>query len=121
MTKLSRVSAVILLAALVPLSCISQALAENPHVSTQDSEVATLHSSWRGCLQRHFGLQTVLTSRTFAAESAVKSCRGSEAAYLAALSTSPLLGDEDVSRVRPALIQRAKGWLLQKASVTRPL
>lgn len=121
MTKLSRVSAVILLAALVPLSCISQALAENPHVSTQDSEVATLHSSWRGCLQRHFGLQAVLTSRTFAAESAVKSCRGSEAAYLAALSTSPLLDDEDVSRVRPALIQRAKGWLLQKASATRPL
>ncbi|MCC0806239.1 hypothetical protein FPV16_08435 [Methylobacterium sp. W2] len=114
MTKLSRLPAALLLAAIVSPCCTAPA-------SARDSDVGALHASWRGCLHRNFGLQALVTSRTLAVESAVKSCRASEAAYLAALSTSPLVDDEDVSRVRPALIQRAKGWLLQQASVTRPL
>ncbi|WP_019905816.1 hypothetical protein [Methylobacterium sp. 77] len=114
MTKLSRVPAAVLLAAMVLLSAIPQASAE-------DSDVGALHAAWRGCLHRNFGLQSVLTSRVLAVESALKSCRGSEGAYLSALSTSPLVDGEDVARVRPALIQRAKFWLLQKPNATRPL
>jgi hypothetical protein len=114
MTTLNRLPAVLLLAAIVPLCWMAPATA-------RDADVGALHASWRGCLHRNFDLQALVTSRTLAVESAVKSCRSSEAAYLAALSTSPLVDDEDVSRVRPALIQRAKGWLLSKASGTRPL
>jgi len=80
---------------------------------------ADLHAAWRGCLQRSFTVQAALTSRTHAAEASVRACKASEAAYLAALSASPLLDDEDVARARPDLIQRAKGWLL--AGTTRPL
>ncbi|GJE18347.1 hypothetical protein [Methylobacterium marchantiae] len=113
MTKLSRLSVAFLLAAMMPSAIV--------RTSAQELDVGGLHSAWRGCLDRNFGLQAVLTSRTSAAESALRSCRGAEGAYLAALATSPLVDGEDVARVRPALIQRAKGWLLQKASATRPL
>ncbi|WP_244480666.1 hypothetical protein [Methylobacterium sp. Leaf399] len=83
-------------------------------------DVATLHATWRGCLERSFSLQAVLTSRTLAADTAVRTCRESETAYLAALSTSPLVDDDDVARVRPALLQRARGWLLG-VQTTQPL
>jgi hypothetical protein len=74
--------------------------------------VADLHGAWRGCLHRSFGLQASLSGRMLAADAALRSCRGAEDAYLAALSASPLLDVEDVGRVRPALLMRAKDWLL---------
>ncbi|WP_091970324.1 hypothetical protein [Methylobacterium gossipiicola] len=82
-------------------------------------EAADLHAAWRGCLQRSFAAQAAQTSRADAVEASLRACRTREAAYLAALSTSPLLDDEDVARARPALIQKAKGWLL--AGAARPL
>jgi hypothetical protein len=77
-----------------------------------DGEVAALHSAWRGCLHRTFGLQAALTGRALAADTALRSCRESESAYLTALAASPLVDGDDVARVRPALLQRARGWLL---------
>jgi hypothetical protein len=74
--------------------------------------VAELHGAWRGCLHRSFGLQASLSGRMIAADAALRQCREAEEAYLAALSTSPLLDAEDVGRVRPALLMRAKDWLL---------
>lgn len=82
-------------------------------------EAADLHAAWKGCLQRSFAAQAVQTSRADAVEASLRACKARETAYLAALSTSPLLDDEDVARARPALIQKAKGWLL--AGATRPL
>lgn len=119
MTKLCRAPALILLAAIAPLAPITPA-AIAP-ASAREADVGGLHQAWRGCLNRNFGLQAVLTSRTLAAEAALKSCRLSEGAYLAALSTSPLVDGEDVARVRPALLQRAKGWLLGQSGAPRPL
>lgn len=75
-------------------------------------EVADLHDAWRGCLHRTFGFQAPLTNRTLAADLALRTCRNSEESYLTALSGSPLVDGDDVARVRPALVQRAKGWLL---------
>ena len=75
--------------------------------------VADRHGAWRACLHRNFALQAALSSRVIAADAALRTCRPSEQAYLAALSTSPLVDDEDVARVRPALLLRAKGWLLE--------
>lgn len=77
--------------------------------------VSDLHAAWRGCLHRSFGTQAVLTSRTLAADTAMRACRATEEAYLDALSTSPLVDGDDVARIRPALLQRAKGWLLGRA------
>ena len=88
--------------------------------SAQAGGVADLHDTWRGCLHRTFALQSALTSRTLAADTALRTCRGSEMAYLAALSTSPLVDGDDVARVRPALLERARGWLLG-AQAARPL
>ncbi|MCJ2043473.1 hypothetical protein MKK58_02775 [Methylobacterium sp. J-078] len=82
--------------------------------------VADRHVAWRACLHRNFALQVALSSRVIAADSALRACRPSEQAYLAALSTSPLVDGDDVARVRPALILRAKGWLLD-GGATRPL
>ncbi|GJD30131.1 hypothetical protein PMNALOAF_1375 [Methylobacterium adhaesivum] len=82
-------------------------------------ETADLHAAWRGCLQRSFTVKAAVTSRTDAVEASLRACKTSEAAYLASLATSPLVDDEDVARARPALIQRAKGWLL--AGGPRPL
>ena len=83
-------------------------------------DVAELHSSWRGCLHRSFGFQVALTSRTLAADTALRACRHSEDAYLVALATSPLVDGDDVARVRPAVLQRARGWLLS-GRASRPL
>lgn len=88
--------------------------------SAQASGVADLHDTWRGCLTRTFGFQSALTSRTLAADIALRTCRGSEMAYLSALSTSPLVDEDDVARVRPALLERARGWLLSRQT-SRPL
>ncbi|WP_336485886.1 hypothetical protein [Methylobacterium nigriterrae] len=75
-------------------------------------EVADLHGAWRGCLHRSFGIQAALTSRLLAADMALRACREAEGAYLTALSASPLVDGDDVARVRPALVMRAKDWLL---------
>lgn len=83
-------------------------------------DVAELHSSWRDCLHRSFDFQVALTSRTLAADTALRACRHGEEAYLGALSTSPMVDDDDVARVRPALLQRARGWLLS-GRASRPL
>lgn len=83
-------------------------------------DVAEFHSSWRDCLDRSFGFQVALTSRTLAADTALRACRHGEDAYLDALSTSPLVDGDDVARVRPALLQRARGWLLG-GRASRPL
>ena len=84
------------------------------------NDVAELHSSWRDCLHRSFDFQVALTSRTLAADTALRACRHGEEAYLGALSTSPMVDDDDVARVRPALLQRARGWLLS-GRASRPL
>lgn len=78
----------------------------------RSDDVAALHAAWQGCLHRSFGLRASLTSPNLAADDALRACRGPEEAYLAALSVSPLLDDADVTRVRPALLARARGWLL---------
>ncbi len=62
--------------------------------------VADRHAAWRGCLHRNFALQAAVSSRVIAADEALRTCRPSEQAYLAALSTSPLVDDADVARVR---------------------
>lgn len=79
-------------------------------------DVAALHAAWRGCLHRSFGLQSALTGRTLAADAALRNCRESESSYLAALAASPLVDGDDVARVRPALLQRARGWLLGRGA-----
>ena len=82
--------------------------------------VADLHGAWRACLHRNFTLQVALSSRVIAADVALRTCRPSEQAYLTVLSASPLVDDDDVARVRPALLLRAKGWLLD-GGPQRPL
>jgi hypothetical protein len=101
----TRTALLIILALVVPLG-----------PAQADGEVAALHSAWRGCLHRNFGLQSALTGRTLAADAALRSCRESESAYLTALAASPLVDGEDVARVRPALLQRARGWLLGRGA-----
>jgi len=82
-------------------------------------EAADRHADWRGCLHRSFALEAPHLTRTRAAEAALRACQGDEAAYLTALSASPLLDGDDVARVRPALLLRARGWLI--AGGARPL
>lgn len=82
-------------------------------------DAADRHATWRGCLHRTFAIETARSARIRAADASLRACEADEAAYLTALSTSPLLDGDDVARVRPALIQRARGWLL--AGGTRPL
>lgn len=82
-------------------------------------ETGDRHAAWRGCLKRSFAVEAALASPSEAAEASLRACKSSETAYLAALSTSPLLNDEDVARARPVLIRKAKGWLL--AGSLRPL
>jgi len=81
-------------------------------VAQEASSVAERHASWRACLNRNFGLEVALTSRVIAVDAALRTCRPSEQAYLAALAASPLVDGDDVARVRPALLLRARGWLL---------
>lgn len=102
------------------LACLSAAIpseAAHSEATGPLGRVDTLHAAWQGCLNRNFGLQSVLTSRSLAADSALKACRDREDAYLAALSVSPLVDGEDVARVRPVLLDRARDRLLgQKPS-----
>ncbi|NEU12983.1 hypothetical protein G3T14_12655 [Methylobacterium sp. BTF04] len=81
-----------------------------------EGAVAPLHAAWQGCLHRSFDLQAMLTSRTLAADTALRDCRERESAYLTALSSSPLVDGDDVARVRPALLARARGWLLGRGT-----
>ncbi|GLS43639.1 hypothetical protein [Methylobacterium brachythecii] len=74
--------------------------------------VGDRHDAWRACLSDAFKLRAALSGKALAAESAIRECRDSETAYLSALATSPLVDDEDVTRVRPALLVRARTWLL---------
>ncbi|MCJ2068451.1 hypothetical protein MKK75_06445 [Methylobacterium sp. J-030] len=73
---------------------------------------ATRHALWRDCLARNFRIQVALTARDLAADAAFHACRAPEAAYLAALTGSPLLDDEDVARARPLLAGRIRAWLI---------
>lgn len=93
-------------------------LAVAPAAAHDVGSSRTGHAAWHDCLREAYGLQAALSSRTVAADAAVRACRDRESAYLAALSTSPMLDDEDVSRVRPALVLRAKTWLMGRS--TRP-
>ncbi|KQP88280.1 MULTISPECIES: hypothetical protein [unclassified Methylobacterium] len=81
-------------------------------VAQDGAAVPDRHAAWRSCLQRNFALQAAIASRIIAADAALRTCRQSEQAYLAALSVSPLVDGDDVARVRPALLLRAKDWLL---------
>lgn len=74
--------------------------------------VSDRHDAWRACLADAFTLRAALSGRTSAAEAALGECRESETAYLSALSSSPLVDEDDVTRVRPALLVRARTWLL---------
>ncbi len=75
-------------------------------------ETADRHAAWRGCLDRNFGLQAVLTSRVLAADAALRACRTAERAYLDALAASPLIDGDETEEARPALVARARLWLL---------
>ncbi len=77
-----------------------------------DESAGTRHAAWQSCLDDAFAEQARTTSRSYAATKAVANCREPEAAYLAALSTSPMLDGEDVARMRPALIARARERLI---------
>ncbi|MDO9427442.1 MAG: hypothetical protein Q7T93_11490 [Methylobacterium sp.] len=110
MTTRSGAAPVLLLAVSLGLLGVSPARA---------GTVADRHAAWRGCLHRAFTLQAALTARPRAAEASLHACQDREAAYLSALSASPLVDGDDVARVRPALLQRARGWLLTGG--TRPL
>ena len=77
------------------------------------SSVAERHIAWRACLNRNFVLEVALTSRVIAADAALRTCRPSEQAYLAALAASPLVDGDEGAQVRPALRQRARGGLLE--------
>ena len=70
------------------------------------------HAAWQSCLSDAFGLRAALSSPALAAEAALRECRAKEADYLASLTRSPLLDEEDVDRARPALVARARTWLL---------
>ena len=75
-------------------------------------ETATRHALWRDCLARTFHIQAALTARDLAADAAFQACRAPEDAYLAALTDSPLLDDEDVAHARPLLAGRIRAWLI---------
>lgn len=77
-----------------------------------ESPEGARHAEWQSCLDEAFSEQVRTTSRSFAATKAVTTCRDREEAYLGALAGSPLLDDEDVARIRPALIARARDRLM---------
>ncbi len=68
--------------------------------------------AWRDCLSRNFALHAALTGRDLAADAAFHACRTAEDAYLAALSASPLLDGDDITRAKPALAGRIRAWLV---------
>ena len=80
--------------------------------ASAESLVSVQHSAWQSCLHESFALKASLSGRVLAADAALRDCRESESAYLSALATSPLVDSEDASRVRPALVARARLWLL---------
>jgi hypothetical protein len=92
----------------VLLAAASAARAEPP---APVSDAAASHAAWHDCLRQAYGLRATLSGRDLAADAALRACRGAENAYLAALSTSPLLDADDVTRVRPALVIKARAWL----------
>ena len=77
-----------------------------------DESAGARHAAWQSCLDGAFAEQARTTSRSYAATKAVSNCREPEEAYLAALSVSPMLDGEDVARIRPALIARARERLI---------
>lgn len=77
-----------------------------------DESAGARHAAWQSCLDLSFAEQARTTSRGYAATRAVSNCREPEEAYLAALSASPMLDGEDVARIRPALIARARERLI---------
>ena len=87
-------------------------------VRAEPGKAASGHAAWHECLRDAYALRASLTGEDLAADAALRACRGVETAYLASLSASPLLDDEDVARVRPALVLRARDWLTGRR--TRP-
>ncbi|WP_232627939.1 hypothetical protein [Methylobacterium sp. Leaf118] len=94
---------VLLLAALASLAALP---------AQAESVAVTRHAAWQACLDEAFADQARTMSRSYAATKAVATCREPENAYLAALSTSPLLDGEDVARIRPDLVARARSRLI---------
>ena len=78
-------------------------------------EAADRYVRWQGCLSRGFAVQVAMAGRNLAADAALRHCRAAERAYLDALAASPLLDAEDVARVRPALLVRARNGLVARA------
>ncbi|MFJ7440739.1 hypothetical protein ACIQW5_24150 [Methylorubrum thiocyanatum] len=77
-----------------------------------ESPEGVRHAAWQTCLDEAFSEQIRTTSRSFAATKAVSVCQDREDAYLGALAASPLLDGEDVARIRPALVARARNRLM---------
>ncbi len=92
-------------------AAIALALSHAAAAETQ-SPTANLHSAWQSCLRDAFSLKASLSSPSLAADAALRECRRSETAYLDTLSLSPLLDEEDVAKARPALVARARLWLI---------
>ena len=95
---------------LLPALLVAAALTGSASAQTAPS-AGTSHAAWHDCLRQAYSLRASLSGRDIAADAALRACRDAEAAYLAALSTSPLLDGEDVDRVRPALVTKARAWL----------
>lgn len=89
---------------LLPFLAVAPARAEE--------SAGTRHAAWQSCLDVAFAEQARTASRSFAATKAVTTCREPEDAYLAALSTSPMMDGKDVARIRPALVARARERLI---------
>lgn len=100
----SNVKAATLAALLVTGALVNETRAGTP--------VEFRHQAWRSCLVSAFTLRAALASPMLAADAAFGECRENETAYLAALSASPLVDEDDVARAKPALLARAKTWLL---------
>lgn len=94
------------------LSLAVLALLAAAPAGAEESVAGTRHAAWQSCLDVAFAEQARTTSRSYAATKAVSNCREPEEAYLTALSASPMLDGEDVARIRPALIARARERLI---------
>jgi hypothetical protein len=97
----------VLLASLPALALLAAA-----PVRAEESPEGLRHAAWQACLDEAFSDQVRTTSRSFAATKAVTTCRDREEAYLGALAGSPLLDGDDVARIRPALVARARDRLM---------
>jgi len=105
---------------MIRTSLIGLALLATATAARADTPEGIRYGAWQVCLRQSFDERAALSGRGLAADAALRECRDSEGAYLAALSASPLLDGEDVSRARPALLARARIWLLGQAG-TREL